>query len=129
MNVLKSVSKPEQQIMPCNEWPVILDENELTVKTNYLAGWELLRNEKDEKGNVYYKLSKKVEASDFLSALDYLNKIGVIAEKRNHHPDLHLTGFKNIQIIIFTHSLSGLTQNDFNLAKAFDEVPLVKDNF
>ena len=48
-----------------------------------------------------------------------------IAEARNHHPDLHLTGYRLVEIVIFTHSLSGLTQNDFDLANAIDEVPVI----
>ena len=56
--------------------------------------------------------------------MDYFNKIGAIAEEINHHPDLHLTGFNNIQILIFTFSLNGLTQKDFNLAEAIDIISL-----
>ncbi len=121
-----NLTKTKTDIIPCNEWPLIEDENTLRQITAKLNGWDLLDNEKTSEGKVIYKLSKKVKSKDFLSALDYFNKIGAIAEERNHHPDLHLTGFRNIEIIIFTFGLKGLTENDFNLAKSFDEIPLLK---
>ena len=101
---------------------MIEDENILRELIAKLNGWELLKEDKG--GNVIFKLSKKVKLNNFTSALDYFNKIGAIAEEINHHPDLHLTGFNNIQILIFTFSLNGLTQKDFNLAEAIDIISL-----
>jgi len=46
---------------------------------------------------------------------------GKIAEERGHHPDLHITSYRNISIIVYSHGLSALTDNDFNLCKAIDE--------
>merc|ERR1711957_994169 len=109
---------------PCCDWPLISDEKILREMLTKLNGWVLLEDEKDKNGNIILKISKKVKAKNFVSALDFFNKVGAIAEERNHHPDLHLTGFKFVQIVIFTFSLKGLTENDFNLAKAIDEVEL-----
>jgi 4a-hydroxytetrahydrobiopterin dehydratase len=49
--------------------------------------------------------------------------MGAIAEREGHHPDFHLTNYRDVTIEIFTHKLGGLTMNDFVLAKHLtDEV-------
>ncbi|VEU40444.1 unnamed protein product [Pseudo-nitzschia multistriata] len=61
-------------------------------------------------------LSRKFTARNFKVALDAINEIGAIAEKENHHPDLHLTNYRDVEVVIYTHKVNGLTQNDFVLA-------------
>ena len=46
--------------------------------------------------------------------------IGRIAERENHHPDMHLTGYRDVEIVLFTHSLEGISANDIALAKMID---------
>ncbi|KAL7482310.1 hypothetical protein ACHAW6_010266 [Cyclotella cf. meneghiniana] len=67
------------------------------------------------------KLSKSYTACNFQSALDSINAIGSIAERQGHHPDFHLTGYRNVEIVLFTHSLGGVTANDILLAKMIVE--------
>ena len=61
-------------------------------------------------------LSRKFTTRNFQSALDAINDIGAIAENENHHPDLHLTNYREVEIEIYTHKVKGLTRNDFILA-------------
>jgi 4a-hydroxytetrahydrobiopterin dehydratase len=51
-----------------------------------------------------------------------LNNAGSVAEREGHHPNLHLTNYREVELEIYTHSLGGLTQNDFNLAEAVDKI-------
>ncbi len=112
----------------CNEWPLIENLQELKSLASKLDSWEIVEEEILPSANTtnnkhsIYKLIKKIKLNDFLSAVKYINKIAAVAELRKHHPDLHLTSFKNVKIEIFTFSLGGLTENDFNLAKAIDEI-------
>jgi len=72
------------------------------------------------------KLTRKYTAKNFQCAMDSLNEIGKIAERENHHPDLHLTSYRDVEIILYTHSLGGLTQNDIAVARMIDsEVDIV----
>lgn len=64
------------------------------------------------------------KCKDFLAALDFCNKIAVIAEAEDHHPDLHLTGYRMLRIEMSTHAIKGLSENDFILAAKIDEVPV-----
>lgn len=52
---------------------------------------------------------------DFRQALDFVNRIGGIAEEQEHHPDVFLTWGK-VGVKIFTHKVNGLTDADFILA-------------
>jgi 4a-hydroxytetrahydrobiopterin dehydratase len=67
------------------------------------------------------KLIRNYTARNFQAAMDSLNAIGVIAERENHHPDMHLTSYRTVEIVLFTHSLGGISLNDIALAKMIDE--------
>lgn len=61
---------------------------------------------------------------DFAEGIAFFRKIADIAETQDHHPDLHLVGYRNVSIEIWTHAVGGLTENDFILAAQIDEVPV-----
>lgn len=61
---------------------------------------------------------------DFAEALAFFQRVGDIAEKEDHHPDLHLTGYRNVAIELSTHAIGGLSENDFILAAKIDKVPV-----
>jgi len=65
-------------------------------------------------------LSRRFTAKNFQAALDAINDIGAVAESENHHPDLHLTNYRDVEIEIYTHKVKGLTRNDFILAELID---------
>lgn len=67
------------------------------------------------------KICRYFTCKNFQSALDAINDVGVIAEREGHHPDLHITSYREVEICIFTHSVGGLTMNDIDLAKMIDD--------
>jgi 4a-hydroxytetrahydrobiopterin dehydratase len=69
-------------------------------------------------------LRREWRVKDFATALDFFQRVGQIAEREDHHPDLHLTGYRNIAIELSTHALGGLSENDFILAAKIDELPV-----
>lgn len=68
-----------------------------------------------------HHLSKTHTFPDFVTALDFTNRVGAIAEEQGHHPDLYLTWGK-VKIDIWTHKIDGLTESDFILAAKIDEL-------
>ena len=52
------------------------------------------------------------------------SRVGEVAESEDHHPDLHLTGYRNVAIELSTHAVGGLTENDFILAAKIDPLPV-----
>jgi 4a-hydroxytetrahydrobiopterin dehydratase len=61
---------------------------------------------------------------DFVAGLDFFNRIGQLAEDEGHHPDLHLVGYRHVAVEIWTHSINGLSENDFILAAKIDQLPV-----
>ena len=61
---------------------------------------------------------------DFVTALEFFQRIAQIAEAEDHHPDLHLVGYRNVTVEIWTHAVGGLTENDFILAAKIDQAPV-----
>ncbi|GMH91696.1 hypothetical protein TL16_g12127 [Triparma laevis f. inornata] len=69
----------------------------------------------------FNRLSREYTAKNFLTAMKSLNDIGEICESRSHHADLHLTSYRNVEIVVYTHSVKGVTRNDVELCKKLDE--------
>ena len=58
---------------------------------------------------------------DFRTALDFVNRVGAVAEQEGHHPDLYLSWGK-VDIQTWTHKIDGLTESDFILAAKIDRL-------
>jgi len=67
------------------------------------------------------RLEKEFKFDDFQQALRFVNQIGALAEAQGHHPDLHL-GWGRVKVILWTHKIGGLHENDFILAAKIDRV-------
>ncbi len=67
------------------------------------------------------RLEKRWEFKNFAGALAFVNRIGAVAEAQKHHPDIHF-GWGYVELIITTHSVGGLSRNDFILAAKIDAV-------
>ena len=67
------------------------------------------------------KLKKRFEFKNFAEALNFINKIGAIAEEKDHHPDITF-GWGYAEIELTTHDASGLTHNDFDIAEKIDKI-------
>tara|TARA_B100001287_G_scaffold56653_1_gene44998 strand:- start:706 stop:948 length:243 start_codon:yes stop_codon:yes gene_type:complete len=68
------------------------------------------------------KLVRNEKCLDFSEALTLLNKIAVIAETMNHHPDLKIYNYKFLSIEVYTHDKNSITAKDYELAEAIDQI-------
>jgi 4a-hydroxytetrahydrobiopterin dehydratase len=66
------------------------------------------------------RIRRDWRVKDFLTALDFFQRIAQVAEEEDHHPDLHLTGYRNVTVELWTHAINGLSENDFILAAKID---------
>lgn len=89
--------------------------NELIPK---VAGWNLV----NEGGTL--KLNRSWKVKSFTKGLELFKLVADVAEAEGHHPDLHLVGWNNVTIEIWTHSVGGLTENDFILAAKVNNLDL-----
>ena len=58
---------------------------------------------------------------DFKQALDFVNRVGEVAEQQGHHPDI-LLAWGKAEITLWTHKIDGLTQSDFIMAAKIDQL-------
>jgi len=68
------------------------------------------------------RLRRTFRLPDFRAALAWTNRVGMLAEEEQHHPDFHLTGWNQLELVLWTHAAGGLTDNDFVLARRIDEL-------
>ena len=101
----------ERKCKPCEGGTEPLPESAARALLADVRGWELVEGK---------ALRKTVKCKDFLDAVGLIQRIAPIAEAEGHHPDLHLTGYKRLTIELSTHSIGGLSENDFILAAKLD---------
>ncbi len=89
-----------------------LNENEVKNSLDNLDGWFYLNN----------SIEKEYTLKTFADAVALIVKIGIEAEKMDHHPDLLLHSWNKVKVILSTHSEGSVTANDFKLAQTIDEI-------
>jgi 4a-hydroxytetrahydrobiopterin dehydratase len=101
---------------PCEGGVPALAPEQVRDYLRQVPGWKLTADGK--------RIHREWRVQDFGTALDFFNRIGRIAEQEDHHPDLHLTGYRNVAVELATHAVGGLTENDFILAAKIDTLPV-----
>ena len=70
------------------------------------------------------RIRKDWTVKHFMAAMGFFNRVAVVAEEDAHHPDLHVAGYRNVWIELWTHAIGGLSENDFILAAKIDDLPV-----
>lgn len=117
-----SQSKPESSTdlaaktcVPCRGGVPPLKEPELSEMHRLLpqgAHWKVVNE---------HHLTRTYTFPDFKQALDFVNRIGSLAEKQGHHPDI-LLAWGKAEITLWTHKVDGLTEGDFIMAAKIDRL-------
>lgn len=68
------------------------------------------------------RIRRDWKLKNFRDGIRLLNNVGAVAEREQHHPDLHLEGYRKVWIELTTHAIGGLSENDFILAAKIDEI-------
>lgn len=102
--------------VPCEGGVPRMTNEEATEQLKVLPGWELLSGPD--------RIRRTWVVRNFLAGMRFFEKVSEIAESEGHHPDLHLVGYRNVSIEIWTHAINGLSLNDFILAARIDELPI-----
>lgn len=99
----------DQKCVPCEGGvePINKIDAELMISEN-IPDWKLC-----DEGKC---VSKEFIFKDFKEALEFVNKVGDIAESEQHHPDIKIYEYNKVSIKLSTHSIGGLSQNDFIVA-------------
>ena len=98
--------------VPCRGGVPPLQGEELENLKSQVPGWQVVQG---------HHLTRTYPFPDFRTALDFTNRVGELAERQGHHPDLYLSWGK-VEVRIWTHKIDGLTESDFILAAKIDQL-------
>ena len=101
-----------QKCVPCERGGKKLEAQRIMELLPEVPGWNV-------KGHT---LCKTFEFKDFVTAVQFLNRVADLAEKEGHHPDF-CVHYNRVDFTIFTHAVGGLSENDFILAAKIDLLP------
>lgn len=89
----------------------MLNLGEINQEMSTLNGWSL-------EGS---SITKSFSFTNFKDSLDFVNRVGEVSERMQHHPDVLLT-YDQVRLSLTTHSENGITRKDFQLAKEIDMI-------
>lgn len=110
-----SISLIHQKCLPCEGIGEPLGQGASSELLQFIPEWHIAPD-----GKV---ISREYTMKNFTAAVDFIDKIALVAEAEDHHPDIHLTGYRKLKIDLSTHALGGLSKNDFILAALIDKLP------
>jgi 4a-hydroxytetrahydrobiopterin dehydratase len=105
-----------KRCVPCEGGVPKLSPDEAAALLKSLNGWLITPDGQ--------RLRKEWRMRGFLEGIGFFHKVATLAEDEGHHPDLHLTGYRNVAIEIWTHAIGGLSENDFILAAKIDQIDM-----
>jgi len=100
----------EKTCVACRGDVPALKGEALHALSHQLPNWQVI----DE-----HHITRSFKFPDFQQALDFVNRVGAVAEEQGHHPDILLTWGK-AEITLWTHKVNGLTESDFIMAAKID---------
>jgi 4a-hydroxytetrahydrobiopterin dehydratase len=102
----------KKKCKPCEGGMKALTPDEARVLVAQVPKWKLRKDEP--------RLWREFTFKDFVRAIKFINKVAEVAEGEGHHPDIHVH-YNKVKLVLWTHDLGGLSENDFILAAKIDE--------
>jgi len=94
-----------------------LTANKAKESLNDLQDWKFTDDHKT--------IFREFKLIDFKAAIELIDRIAVVAEDEKHHPDIHLTQFRNLRVGLTTHDVGGLSGKDFTVARKINELAIL----
>lgn len=104
----------QKKCVPCEGGVPRLTAAEADEQAQHVDGWQVIHN--------HERIRKEWTVKHFMAGIDFFNKVAELSESEAHHPDLHIVGYRNVAIEIWTHAIGGLSENDFILAAKIDQI-------
>ena len=93
----------------------LVTRKDLESRLESLPGWSLA-----EGGSA---IRKVYPLKDFMEAVSLIDRIAPLAEEADHHPDLRLTRYRHLEVVLTTHDAGGISEKDFALAARIEALP------
>jgi 4a-hydroxytetrahydrobiopterin dehydratase len=102
-----------RECVPCRGGVPPLDDAEIGRFLTDLGGdWTVVDG---------HHIEKEYRFKNFREALEFVNRVGELAEAVGHHPDIEL-GWGRVKLTLFTHKIDGLHESDFVFAAKADRL-------
>lgn len=102
----------DKKCVPCRGGVPPLKGVELEKLQRIVPRWTVVKD---------HHIQREFLFPDFKQALDFVNRVGALAEEQGHHPDI-LLAWGKAEITLWTHKIDGLTESDFIMAAKVDRV-------
>ena len=102
----------ERQCVPCRGGVPPMKGEQINDMSSQLPDWQVVND---------HHLQRSYRFTDFRESLNFVNRVGELAEEQGHHPDICF-GWGKADITIWTHKIDGLTESDFVLAAKIDKL-------
>ena len=106
----------QKKCLPCEGGVAPYTPDQAREQLKQLTGWRLTHDGQ--------RIRKDWTVKNFLAGMRFFNECARVAEEDGHHPDLHIEGYRNVSVELWTHAIGGLSENDFILAAKIDELPI-----
>jgi 4a-hydroxytetrahydrobiopterin dehydratase len=116
MNPTTQEQLSQKRCVPCEGSIPPLSPDEASALAASVSGWSV-----DAEAT---RISRSWTVKNFMAGIEFFNKVAALAEEEGHHPDLHLEGYRQVKIVLWTHAVGGLTENDFILAAKINKLPI-----
>lgn len=104
----------QKHCIPCEGGVPPLTKEEIEQFLPQIPNWFVI--------NSNSAIERQFSFKNFKEALDFVNKVGALAEEEGHHPDINLHNWKKVTLTLSTHAIGGLSENDFILAAKVNKI-------
>ena len=115
-----NTQSPEQLVkkkcLPCEGGVEPYSLEQSREQLEQLPGWYLTHDGQ--------RIRRDWTVKNFMAGMDFFGRCAEVAEADGHHPDLHIEGYRNVSVELWTHAIGGLSENDFILAAKIDQLPI-----
>ena len=101
----------KQKCKPCEGGAKPLSPDAARGLAGEVPKWKLRKDEP--------RLWRELTFKDFVRAMKFVDKVAELAESEGHHPDIHIH-WNRVKLVLWTHDIGGLSENDFILAAKID---------
>lgn len=116
MAVQKADTLVQKKCLPCEGGVEPCSLDEARDQLGELPGWRIVC--------AGQRIRKEWKVKNFMAGMEFFNRCAEVAEADGHHPDLHIEGYRNVAVELWTHAIDGLSENDFILAAKIDRLPI-----
>jgi 4a-hydroxytetrahydrobiopterin dehydratase len=116
MSALTGEQLVRKSCSPCEGGVPPLTRAESADQLRHVEGWSLVHDGQ--------RIRRAWTVKNFMAGIEFFNKVASLAEAEGHHPDLHLEGYREVAVELWTHAIGGLSENDFIVAAKINQIPI-----